>query len=474
MKKAKAEKSKLMAGIEYELRGGNGLLFNSTEQEVMLAGGAETGKTVAALLKAHKNCGSIPGVQGAIVRKTQSSLVGSVVKSYLRIIEPSKRGIKIYGGAKPERFIYPNGSVIWMGGMDNPNKVLSSERDFIYVNQAEELTLDDWETLLTRATGRGAVVENPQIFGDCNPGGSMHWIRKRKSLRLLKAIHQDNPSLFTINGEITPQGKKSLAALNNLTGIRRKRLLEGIWATAEGAVYDMFDASIHVCVRDWREMKRWFLAMDEGYTNPAVILLIGEDGDTRQHCFREFYKRGVLQADVVAFAKRWFNDVIGAATGEYKLNEDKSRGEWIQGASPVGAKRADAAACDEAAAGLIADLNNAGVTAYPAKGRVMDGINRVQNRLKKQGDGKPRFTMDPSCTEFQNEMESYVWKDEKDVPVKEFDHANDGYRYLLDYLNEPTGAFESASDILTGKTGDIETPEAIQTDEVDFDNMEIN
>jgi hypothetical protein len=41
-------------------------------------------------------------------------------------------------------------------------------------------------------------------------------------------------------------------------------------------------------------------------------------------------------------------------------------------------------------------------------------------------------------------------------------------------LNMATGAFESASDIVTGKTGDIETPEAIQTDEVDFDNMEIN
>jgi phage terminase large subunit len=474
MKKAKPEKSKLMAGIEYELRGGNGELFNSTEQEVMLAGGAETGKTVAAILKAHKNCGSIPGVQGAIVRKTQSSLVGSVVKSYLRIIEPNKRGIKIYGGAKPERFIYPNGSVIWMGGMDNPNKVLSSERDFIYCNQAEELTLDDWETLLTRATGRGAVVEHAQIFGDCNPGGSMHWIRKRASLRLLKAIHKDNPSLFTINGEITPQGKRSLAALNNLTGIRRKRLLEGIWATAEGAVYDMFDSSIHVCVRDWREMKRWFLAMDEGYTNPAAILLIGEDGDGRHHAFREFYKRGVLQADVVAFAKRWFTDVIGAALGEYELNEGKTRGEWIQGVSPVGAKRADAAACDEAAAGLIADLNNAGITAYPAKGRVLDGINRVQNRLKKRGDGKARLTIDPACTEFINELESYVWKPEKDVPEKENDHLCDAYRYLLDYLNEPTGAFESASDILTGKTGDIETPEAIQTDEVEFGDMEIN
>lgn len=473
-KRAKPEPpNKLMAGIEYELRGANGLMFNSTEQEIMLAGAAETGKTISCILKAHTICGSIAGAQGAIVRKTHASLAGSVVKSFLRVIEPHKRGIKIYGGEKPERFIYPNGSVIWMGGMDNPNKVLSSERDFIYCNQGEELTLNDWETLLTRATGRGAVVENAQLFGDCNPGGSMHWIKKRGSLRLLTAKHIDNPSLYTINGELTLQGKRSLAALNNLTGVRRKRLLEGIWATSEGAVYDMFDSQIHVCVRKWQEMKRWFLAMDEGYTNPAVILLIGEDADGRHHCFREFYKRGVLQADVVAFAKRWFLDVVGAATGEYKINEDKSRGEWIQGISPVVKKRADAVACDESAAGLIADLKNCGIEAYPAKGRVLDGINRVQNRLKKQGDGRPRLTIDPSCTDFINEAESYVWKPEKDVPVKENDHASDAYRYLLDYLNEPTGAFESASDLMAANSVGIPTPDIIEIEELTFENIEI-
>ena len=394
-KSSKVEpKDKLRAGIQYELRGDNGLLFYSKEQEVFLAGAAETGKTISCILKAHTICGSIAGAQGAIVRKTHASLAGSVVKSFLRVIEPQKRGIKIYGGEKPERFIYPNGSVSWMGGMDNPNKVLSSERDFIYVNQTEELTLNDWETLLTRATGRGAVVENAQLFGDCNPGGSMHWIRKRKSLRLLTATHADNPSLYTINGELTLQGKKSLAALNNLTGIRRKRLLEGIWATAEGAVYDMFDVSIHRKERARSEMKRFFLAIDEGYTNPAVILVIGEDADGRWHCFREFYKRGVLQETIVRTAKEWFKE-FGC----------------------------ELAAVDESAAGLIADLNNSGVHSRGGKGRVLDGIGQVQNRLKVQGDGKPRYSVDPICVDHINEFESYIFKKDKDAPEKENDHC---------------------------------------------------
>lgn len=437
---AKTKPASKTSRLDFELRGGNGLLFNSTEQEVICSGGAETGKTFACILKAHAICGTVAGAQGAIVRKAYNSLVGSVVKTYLRIVQPEKRGIQIFGGEKPERFIYPNGSTIWMGGMDNPSRVLSSERDFIYVNQAEELKLDDWETLVTRCTGRGAVIQHAQLYGDANPAGSMHWIRKRAAeiaadgkpkLRLIPTVHADNPSLYTREGILTEQGQRSLAALDNLTGVRRKRLLEGIWATAEGAVYDMFDSTPetgNVRVRSPREMRRWFLAIDEGYTNPAVILLIGEDGDGRHHCFREFYKRGILQADLVFQAGLWFKNPVNyahSATGE-----NYSYGVTSQ---------CERAAVDESAAGLIADLNNAGISAIGAKGRVLDGIGLVQNRVKKQPDGWPRYTIDPCCTNHINEFESYIWKPEKDVPEKENDHTMDAYRYLLDYLHPEMG-----------------------------------
>lgn len=425
--------------IRYELRGGNGQLFTSTEQEVICSGPAETGKTVAAVLKAHAICDQVPGAQGAIVRKAYNSLTGSVIRTYERIIQPEKRGITIYGGNKPERFIYPNGSCIWMGGMDNASRVLSSERDFICVNQAEELTLDDWETLVTRCTGRGSVVKHAQLFGDCNPGGSLHWIRKRAALRLLATRHTDNPSLYTVTGDLTEQGRRSMAALNALTGIRRKRLLEGIWATAEGAVYDMFDPEVHVFRRDVSEIRRWFLAIDEGYTNPAVILLIGEDSDGRHHCFREFYRSGVLQAEVVQQAKVRFLNPAGWALAQ--------PGE----SPPQLTARCCKAAVDESAAGLISDLNNAGVSSAGAKGRVLDGINYVQNRLKVHGDGRPRYTVDPSCVNHINEFESYVWKPEKDVPEKENDHSLDAYRYLLDYLHDGQTGLTSADSLRVGQ-----------------------
>jgi phage terminase large subunit len=249
------------------------------------------------------------------------------------------------------------------------------------------------------------VMPYTMTFGDCNPGPKQHWIRERAkvgSLKLVQTTHKDNPTLFDpATGKITEQGKRTMARLERLTGMRRERLLLGHWATAEGAVYDMFDRAIHVQERDEREMRIWYLAIDEGYTNPAVILLVGEDSDGRQHIHREWYKRGQLQSTVVSAAKEKYL--------EYNCRM---------------------AAVDDAAAGLIAEMRNSGMNAQGAKGRVQDRIYSVQNRLKVLGDGKPRLTIDPSCENTINDFESRVWKPEKDEPVKENDHGTDAYEYL--------------------------------------------
>ena len=132
-------------------------------------------------------------------------------------------------------------------------------------------------------------------------------------------------------------------------------------------------------------------------------VLIGEDGDGRLHIIREYYERGKLQADVVETAKQWYNE-----------------------------SGARVCAVDASAAGLIADLRNSGIAATAAKGRVLDGIQAVQNLLKVAGDGRPRLTVSPDCTATISEFESYVWKPLKDEPVKENDHALDAIRYYLD------------------------------------------
>lgn len=398
----------ILAGIEltetvYTPYGGCEEFFYCKEPEYIAAGPAETGKTLAACWKIHLLALKYPGLNGAILRKTQTSVYGSVLQTFERVIDGAP--VSAYGGEKQQKYNYSNGSVIWVGGMDKSDKILSSERDFFYVNQAEELSLDDWEKLTTRTTGRGAIMPYTMTFGDCNPGGSKHWIRERAKvgdLRLITTTHMDNPTLFDPGtGEITAQGQRSISQLEKLTGVRRKRLLEGIWATAEGAVYDMFDVAKHVINRDPEEMKTWYLGLDEGYTNPAVILLVGEDSDGRHHIHKEWYKRGKLQSEIVDTAYGYYT--------EYDVS---------------------LAAVDNAAAGLIADMRDKGMNVQGSKGRVKDRIDFVQNRLKIQEDNRTRLTIDPSCTCTINDFESRAWKPEKDEPIKADDHGTDAYEYI--------------------------------------------
>lgn len=398
-----------------ELRGGVRAAFGYKGQQFVLSGPADTGKTYGMCSKLHLTCLKYAGSQHSMMRKTFASMAGSVVQTFLRVTAGAP--VTVLGGDRPTKFQYHNGSTVWVGGLDNPERALSSERDTIYIPQAEELTLKDWETIATRCTGRAAVVAHPQLYGDCNPSGSRHWIRelaKVGTLKLFNATHKDNPTIYKADGSLTVSGERRLSALSKLTGVRRKRLFEGIWATAEGAVYENFDATIHVLTRDPSEMKRWFLAIDEGFTNPAVILLVGEDSDGRWHVFMEFYQSGVLQETVVKTALAWQRE-----------------------------HNCELVAVDEAAAGLIADLNAVGCFARGGKGRVVDGINRLQNRLELAGDGRPRLTFDPSCVNCVNEFESYIWQPDKpkDTPVKEHDHTSDALRYLGDVLGEPTGAW---------------------------------
>lgn len=430
-----------------ELRGAARQLMGAREHEVIISGPSDTGKTLPCCVKAHLYCLRKPGCEGAIMRKTAASLAGTVLKTFAKVIPTA---VRPFGGENPSRFIYPNGSQVWCGGLDNPDRVLSSERDFIYVCQAEELTLNDWEYLATRCSGRAGHVKFPQLFGDCNPGGSRHWIRQRAAegkLRLLISNHKDNPSIYDKTGNLTPEGQRRIAVLENLTGIRRLRLKEGIWATAEGAVYDMFNSSAdgpHVMTRPWQEMVKWMLCQDEGYTNPAAILLVGEDGDGRWHVFREWYECGKLEQDVVAVARRWyFAPVVAACHIPDEQIEQAAQSERFAGLNER-MRRCVINGVDEAAAGLIAALSNAGMNAVGGKGRILDGIHGLQDRLKVQGDGKARLTVDPSCLNTINEFESYVWKPEKDVPVDANNHALGALRYLQDVTGKPVG-FASAT-----------------------------
>lgn len=403
-----------------------------TTHEWILAGPSETGKTWATLWRLDALLAQTPRAQGALVRKVAADIGPTVLRTFKKTIERSGSGATPYGGEKPEWYDYPNGARLFVGGMDRPGKVLSGERDFVYVNQAEELTLDDWETLTTRTTGRGAVTGTPMLFGDCNPGPPTHWIINRPALTVLYSRHEDNPSLYDDTGQLTPQGMRTMGILGNLTGVRKKRLRFGQWVAAEGTVYD-FDRSVHLIdpfpiPPEWTRIR----VIDFGYTNPFVCQWWAQDSDGRIYLYREIYmtRRTVkVHATSIQDHERWY------------LPDGSDNPEREQ----IAFSLADHDAEDRAT------LEESRIYTRAANKAITVGIQKVEERLKLAGDGKPRlFVMRNALVEqdealvnarqpvsTEQEFEMYVWpkgqdgKAIKEIPIDMHNHGMDALRYVV-------------------------------------------
>lgn len=408
--------------------------------EVLIVGPAGTGKSRACLEKMHAMALLSPGFRGLMLRKTQVSLTSSGLVTWRRDVVPeSERAgvVWFYGGSaeEPAQYRYANGSTVVVGGMDKATKILSSEYDLVYVQEATELSENDWETLTTRL--RSGVASFQQLVGDCNPAADTHWLKRRCDFgqtRMLHSRHEDNPLLFTDEGGRTVEGERYLSILDQLTGVRYRRLRRGEWASAEGVVYEGWDSAVHLVDRfpipdTWRR----YWAVDFGYTNPFVCQWWAEDDDGRLYLYREVYHTQRLVED---HARQILAQVVKG-------------GVWTE-------PKPSAIVCDHDAEGREQLRRRLGVSTTPARKQVREGIQAVQSRLKPAGDGKPRLFIlrdslveaDPSLVEArrplstEQEIPGYAWdiragKPPKEEPVKDDDHGCDAMRYMVMYRERP-------------------------------------
>jgi phage terminase large subunit len=418
---------------------------------------AGTGKSRACLEKLLHVALLNPGMRGLIVRKTLSSLGSTALVTWREHVakEAIRAGdCEFYGGSPQEspQYRFTNGSSIVIGGMDKASRIMSSEYDMVYVQEATELTEDDWEALLTRL--RHGKVSFQQIIADCNPHMPTHWLHDRAdkgTTVLLESRHEDNPLYFDDDGQMTPAGHAYIEGkLDKLTGVRYLRLRKGLWVAAEGLVYENWDPAIHLI--DWfRPPDEWprYWAVDFGYTHPFVCQHWCEDPDGRLILYREFYRtrRTVDQhaEDILAEVTEPVPDVEQIEGLPINDAVNQGRRRWTE-------PRPRALICDHDAEGRAQLHKHLGMSTTPAKKAITEGVQAVDVRLRKAGDGKPRMMImrdslvrvdenqreakKPTC--FVDEIVGYIWAKgaddkAKELPRKEEDDAMDTARYLAAY-----------------------------------------
>ena len=326
-------------------------------------------------------------------------------------------------------FFYPNGSVIYSGGMMD-DKQRESVRsiggagglDGAWFEEANAFTRQDYEEIIGRVRHTAAPWQ--QIVLSTNPDSPTHWINSDLIMGGGAAVYYSHASDNPYNSPAY------LTNLNKLTGVLKDRLVLGGWVQAEGVIYDEYDPAIHMIDRNkCPEFVRRFRVVDFGYSNPFVCQWWGMDADGRLYRYRELYKTRYLVEDAT------------------KKIVELSGNEYIE------ATIADHDAEDRAT------MERHGIVTVPAKKDVSPGIQAVKARLKIQPDKKPRLyyvrgalveadplleeAKLPTCTE--EEVTGYAWaktpdgKPNKEQPIKVNDHGMDDTRYMVAHVDSDTG-----------------------------------
>lgn len=445
--------------VSYEPRGAGRALFSCRDQEVMLDGPAGTGKSLAALYRLHLAALKHPKIKCLIVRKTAKSLTSTTLRTFEEKVAAEAikhRVVRWFGGNahEPAAYRYTNGSRIVVGGMDAPDKIMSSEYDLAFADEGTELTIDDWEKIGTRLRNGRLPRPEQQIIA-CNPSHPKHWLNQRANngkITRLVSRHSDNPAYVNADGTLTERGAVYLGRLANLTGVRRHRLLDGKWAAADGLIYEDWDPAVHLVDHfpiPWDWPRYW--GVDFGHTHPFVLQCWAVDPDGRLILYREIFHTKRLVEDHARQILRLVTEPVPDLPDDADPGDqdplravDEGRRRWTE---PVPM----ALVCDHDAEGRATLEKHTGLSTTAAHKAVTEGIEAFQARLRVAGDGRPRMMImrdavverdpelvaaaRPACTE--EEVTGYVWAikpgsgDLKEEPLKELDDGMDTARYVV-------------------------------------------
>ncbi len=284
------------------------------------------------------------------------------------------------------------------------------------------------ESFVNQATGR-CSVDDSKFWFNCNPDGPYHWFKvnwinnatgylgkyKTEEIRQ-QAREEGKPDVlkeiiylhFTMEDNLSLSEKIKARYRSMYSGVFYQRYILGMWAVAEGVIYDMFDKIKHT-ISDIKDLitDTYYVSMDYGTQNATVFLLWCKSNEGKWICIKEYYYSG--------------RDEDSQKTDSEYADDLKT---WLNGIKPT------KLIIDPSAASFIAELKKRGYAIKKAKNDVLDGIRFVASLLNQE-----KIEIHESCVETIKEFNSYVWdikasEKGEDKPVKQHDHAMDAIRYF--------------------------------------------
>ena len=348
---------------------------------VVAQGGSRSGKTMniilfwlQKLLQERKTL--------SIVRKTLPSLKNSVLKDLQVCLEM----YQIYNPTNWHKqdgyYELPNGSIINWFSCDEPQKLRGSKRDYLYCNEANELTIEDWRQLIMR-------TEDLTIL-DLNPSEINCWVydlELRDDCYYFKTTWRDNPFL-----------SKSL-----IDEIERLKDTDENYYR----IYSLGEKGIPTTLvfNKWQTIqsipsgaKLLGRGMDFGFNNATTLVEVYKKDD-ELYLHELMYVRNMTMGDII-----------------YKMNE-------------FSIEKTDAIWCDSALPQNIEELRRGRWNAKAVeKKSILSGIDKIKRH---------QVFITETSKNILREFGSYKWKTDKDgklldVPFDAENHTIDSVRYVLE------------------------------------------
>lgn len=344
-------------------------------------GGTRSGKTYSILQvlcewsKLNYNEGYIISV----VRKTLPALRGSAYRDFLQILR-IEDWYSETNHNKSEMTYELFGNTWEFISIDQPQKIRGRKRNICFINEANELTWEDFFQINIRTTDK--------LILDYNPSDEYHWIYDKLLIRddadFFISTYKDNPFL-------DPDLIAEIEMLQQLDPNYWKIYGLGERGTSSETIYT-----------HWRECDdlpgkgEKFYGQDFGYNVQSALVEV------------EVYEGAIYARQLLYETKLTTNDLLE----RYKV---------------LGMFKSFEVFCDAAEPKTIEELYRAGYNVKSADKDVTEGIRKVKSM--------PLYITKDSI-DLIKEIRNYKWKVDKnekvlDEPVKFNDHLCDALRYAV-------------------------------------------
>jgi len=361
-------------------------LAGSKKRINLLFGGAGSGKSYAMAQFFIKKFYEEEDKRFLILRKTLPSLRITAYKLILDLLR--EYGLP-YSLNKSEMLITYGTNEMLFKSLDDREKIKSYEGNYVWVEEATEITYEDFLQLNLRLRRRTDRLN--QMYLTFNPISRLHWIykelveKKRDDVAILHSTYKDNPFL-------SEDYIKELEDLKNQDETYYQVYALGEWGVLKNIVYTNYEL-----VDAWPgEFDEVIYGLDFGYNNPTALVEV----DIKD---REIYLRELLYQT-------------------HLTNED-----LITRLCELIPKKDSYIYADPAEPARIEEIQRAGFNVHPADKSVKDGIDFVKRQ---------RLHILKDSVNLIKEISGYKYKEDKDgnvleEPVKFRDHLMDAMRYAV-------------------------------------------